>query len=75
MLPDEFIISLLVLRANNVPKIAKRYRLKEQFYVTVTDQAITTTKKTGNVSIKGQTVEWNQKFDAWYDRTIAFCPV
>ena len=65
MPPDEFLISLLVLRANNVPKIAKRFRLKNQFYVTVTDQAATTTKQTDSVSTKGQTVEWNQKLDAW----------
>ena len=65
MPPDEFLISLLVLRANNVPKIAKRFRLKNQFYVTVTDQAATTTKKTDSVSTKEQTVEWNQKLDVW----------
>ena len=65
MPPDEFYISLLVLRANNVPKIAKRFRLKNQFYVTVTDQAATTTKKTDSVSNKGQTLEWNQKLDVW----------
>ena len=33
-----------------------------QFFVTVTEQA--TTKKTECVSIKGQTVQWNKKFDA-----------
>ena len=65
MPPDEILSSLLVLRANNVPKIAKGFRLKKQFYVTVTDQASTTTKKTQSSSIKGQTVEWNQKLDAW----------
>jgi len=54
---------LLVLRAHNVPDIAKRFRLKkDQFFVTVTDQA--TTKKTASVSVKGQTVQWDQKIDA-----------
>ncbi len=43
--------------------IAKRFRLKkDQFFVTVTDQA--TTKKTTSVSSKGQTVQWDQRFDA-----------
>ena len=60
--PDKHLISFLVLRAENVPKIAKRFRLTNQFFVTVTDQ--TTTKKTESVSIKGQTVQWNKKFDA-----------
>ena len=59
---------MLVLRAENVPK--KRSRVKDQFFVTVTDQA--TTKKTASVSIKGQTVQWNKRFDALYD--ICFLP-
>jgi len=56
---------LSVLRAHDVPKIAKRFRLKNQFFVTVTNQA--TTKKTASVSIKGQTAQWDQKFDALWD--------
>ena len=60
--PNKYLISLLVLRAENIPKIANRFHLKSQFFVTVTDQ--TTTKKTSSVSIKGQTqtVQWNKKF-------------
>ena len=52
---------MLVLRADNLPK-AKVFRLKNQFFVTVTD--LVTTKKTASISIKGQTVQWNKKIDA-----------
>ena len=61
-MPDKHLISSLVLRADNIPKIGKGIRLKNQFFVTVTDQV--TTKKTANVSIKGQTVQWNKTLDA-----------
>ena len=61
-MPDKHFIALLVLRADNIPRVAKRFLLKNQFFVTVTDQA--TTKKTASVSIKGQTVLWNKTFDA-----------
>ena len=61
-----YLISFLVLRADNLPKIAKGFRLKNQFFVTVTDQA--TTRKTASVSIKGETVQWNKKIDALWDR-------
>ena len=52
--------TLLVLRVDNVPK--KCSRVKDQFFVTVTD--LTTTKKTASISIKGRTVQWNKRFDA-----------
>jgi hypothetical protein len=35
----------------------------DQFFVTVTDQA-KKEKKTASVSVKGQTVQWNESFDA-----------
>jgi hypothetical protein len=62
---DKYVIFFLVLRADNLPKTAKGFRLKNRFFVTVTDQA--TTKKTASVSINGQTVQWNKKIDALYD--------
>ncbi|KAH9051943.1 hypothetical protein EDB87DRAFT_627171 [Lactarius vividus] len=62
-IPSQRRVQVTVLRGHNVPKISKRFRLKNQYFVTVTDQA--TTKKTASVSIKGQTVQWDQTFDAF----------
>jgi hypothetical protein len=59
--PSQIRVEVTVLRADNVPK--KRFRVKDQFFVTVTDQA--TTKKTASISIKGQTVQWNKRFDSF----------
>ncbi|KAF8273291.1 hypothetical protein EI94DRAFT_1298397 [Lactarius quietus] len=67
-------VEVSVLRADNVPKIAKRFRLKNQFFVTVSNQA--TTMKTASVSIKEQTAQWNQKFDAFFvqpSSRLVFC--
>ncbi|KAH9013513.1 hypothetical protein EDB84DRAFT_1582735 [Lactarius hengduanensis] len=66
-------VQVTVLRAHNVPKIPKRFRLKNQYFVAVTDQA--TTKKTASVSIKGQTVQWDQTFDAFSQPSsrLKFC--
>ena len=54
-------MSLLVLRAHNVPHIKKQLRLEHKFYVTVTNRA--TTKKTTSVSMEGGTVQWDQKLN------------
>ncbi|KAH9039720.1 hypothetical protein EDB84DRAFT_1415611, partial [Lactarius hengduanensis] len=56
-------VQVTVLRAHNIPKIVKRFRRKNKYFVTVTDQV--TTKKTASVSIKGQTAEWVKTFDAF----------
>ncbi len=56
------LISLLVLRAHNVPRVKKQFALKRRFFVTVTNHA--TVKKTESVQIDGQTVHWNQRLGA-----------
>ncbi|KAF8259872.1 hypothetical protein EI94DRAFT_1706734 [Lactarius quietus] len=63
-MPSQIRVEVTVLRADNLPKIAKRFRLKNQFFVTVSDQV--STQKTGNVSIKEQTAQWDKKFDAFF---------
>ena len=53
-------MSLLVLRADNVPHIKNLFGLR--FFVTVASQA--TKKKTSSVLTKGPTVQWNENLDA-----------
>ncbi|KAI9463346.1 hypothetical protein BJY52DRAFT_1221801 [Lactarius psammicola] len=59
--PSRFHVEVTVLRVHHVPSIAKRFRLKNQFFVTVT---VRVTTKIASISIEGQTVQWNQEFDA-----------
>ncbi len=59
---DKYLISSSVLRAQNVPHTKKRFGLKRQFFVTVTNHA--TIKKTESVQADAQTVQWNQTLGA-----------
>ena len=63
---DKDLISLLVLRARNVPHIKTIFGGKKEYFVTIACQATTkkTKKKTKNVRIEGQTAVWNQTLDA-----------
>jgi len=54
--------TLLVLRADNIPRIKKQFGLKRRFFVTVANGA--TVKKTESVEIDGQVVQWNQTLGA-----------
>ncbi|KAH9051175.1 hypothetical protein EDB83DRAFT_2316944 [Lactarius deliciosus] len=60
--PQLICVEVTVLRAHNVPEIKNRFGGKTRFYVTI---AHTTTKKTEGVQIEGQTVQWNQRLDAF----------
>jgi len=59
----------LVLRADNIPHIKRKFGPKRRFFVTVTN--LVTTKKTESVQINGQTVQWNQRLGALYDFPIS----
>jgi hypothetical protein len=56
-------ISLLVLRALNVPHIETLLGVKRKFFVTVAYRA-TKKRRTKSVQIEGQTAVWNQTLDA-----------
>jgi hypothetical protein len=49
-------MSLLVLRAHNIPRIKNFFGLK--LFVAVTNQV--TKKKTASIATKGSTVQWNE---------------
>ncbi|KAH9017272.1 hypothetical protein EDB85DRAFT_678770 [Lactarius pseudohatsudake] len=59
-------VEVTILRARNVPRIKKRFGLKRQFFVTVTDGE--TEKKTGSVQIDGRTAQWNEMLGAFSTR-------
>ncbi|KAH8993697.1 hypothetical protein EDB92DRAFT_1852803 [Lactarius akahatsu] len=61
--PQLICVEVTVLRAHNVPHIKHRFGGKTRFYVTIAYQ--TTKKKTEGVQIEGQTVQWDQKLDAF----------
>ena len=61
-------ISLLVLRALNVPYIKSTFLKKREYFVTLAYQATKKkTKKTKGVQVEGQTAVWNQMLDPLYD--------
>ncbi|KAH8991441.1 hypothetical protein EDB86DRAFT_3244632 [Lactarius hatsudake] len=61
--PQQLIcVEVTVLRAHNVPQIKNRFGGKTRFYVTIAHKM---TKKTEGVQIEGQTVQWNQRLDAF----------
>lgn len=61
--PQLVCVEVTVLRAHNVPHIKSRFGGKTRFYVTIAHN--TTTKKTEGVQIEGQTLQWDQKLDAF----------
>jgi hypothetical protein len=64
---DQDLISLLVLRALNVPHIKTIFGGKREYFITVAYQATAKrgkkTKKTKSVQSEGQTAVWNQTLD------------
>ena len=57
-----YLISLLVLRALNVPHIETIFGGEREYFVTTAYQM--TKKKTKSVQVEGQTAVWNQMLDA-----------
>ncbi|KAH9021836.1 hypothetical protein EDB85DRAFT_1998457 [Lactarius pseudohatsudake] len=61
--PQVVCVEVTVLRAHNVPHIKNRFGGKTRFYVTIAYKTVT--KKTEGVQIEGQTLQWDQKLDAF----------
>ncbi|KAH9029534.1 hypothetical protein EDB84DRAFT_1677068 [Lactarius hengduanensis] len=61
-------VQVTVIRADNVPRIKKKFSPKRRFFVTLTNHA--TMKKTESAPIDGQTVHWNQTLGAFSSHII-----
>jgi hypothetical protein len=62
LMPRQFLMFRLVLRADHIPSIKKYYFLKRKLFVTVSNPE--TTAKTSDVRVQGQMANWNQNLDS-----------